>query len=265
MPGQIMSNSSPPPYSTSPRRTSVQRLAGRAARGSSTARRVNSVTPTPATRTNVAAKRVDSGPVHGSKNALDRRRRRGCRGAAAGSRGSSSRRRRSGRRRARRRARAAAGVAADGRPATACRSPSSPAHLVGGTSRSAAAARRRRRPCRGAGSPAGTNTIDVCMCGGSSSASRRRAKWNGLRPSSSGCTPWAVPAPIITRRAVAGHGALAVAGVLAGAHRCGRRGRRRRGAARPCRRATARCRRGSGSGAPARRRAGRGTPAGTGG
>ena len=33
------------------------------------------------------------------------------------------------------------------------------------------------------------------MCGGSSSASRWRAKWNGLRPSGSDATPCAEPAP----------------------------------------------------------------------
>ena len=51
----------------------------------------------------------------------------------------------------------------------------------------------------GTGSPRGTHTIDVCMCGGSTRARRCRAKWNGLRPSGRGAPRGRCRRPTITR------------------------------------------------------------------
>ncbi len=53
-------------------------------------------------------------------------------------------------------------------------------------------------PVVGHGSPSGTKHIETCMCGGSTSARRVRAKWNGLRPSARGASPCAEPPPMTT-------------------------------------------------------------------
>src|SRR4029079_1995420 len=58
--------------------------------------------------------------------------------------------------------------------------------------------RSTHSPSRGHGCPAGTIPIDVCMWGGSTSATRVRSKWNGLLSPGSSATPLAEPAPIIT-------------------------------------------------------------------
>ena len=64
VPGQMKSKASPKAYSIRPRLASRHRSSAVRLR-SPIARRVISVTPTPAVSTKVAAKRVDSGPVHG--------------------------------------------------------------------------------------------------------------------------------------------------------------------------------------------------------
>ena len=240
-------------HEPAPRRASTAAPHGGAGRRSTL--RVSSVTPTPATSTNVAANRVDSGPVHGSKNwsiSVRRRARPPRRIEVAVEVHDDDADQRDG-------AHDVGPGQAAGRRAERRGAPwldrSSPHHLVDdrGDQRALDVDRRRRRraPSRRPGRAPST-----CACAAARAArGAGAAKWNGLRPSASGCDAvGGAGADHDERRRRTGRRAAGTRPACRPAPGA-RRARRRRGGAPSCRRATARCRAGCGTGGPATRRA----------
>ena len=258
VPGQMRSSTRPDRVQQHPSAHEPPSHRRRRARGRRSAQRVSSVTPTPATSTNVAAKRVESGPFHGSNS---------CGGPSVADR------------------ELGAGlVGGDDEVAVEVHHDHADQgdgaddvgageatfdHVAGRSSRFDVQVGRRQSHSNSSTSGHREWPLDVDSItdsgqwsAGGYEAHRRvhvrrlveseplsGAKWNGLRPSSrSAATPCAVPAPIITRWPSADRSRRGDSRPARRPHRGARRARRRSVGASPCRRARAPCRDAGGSG-----------------